>query len=288
MKKKKKKSYTVMFIPDDNGRTFFIHINRYLIHSTIFFLVIFVIGIILLLVKSGEIGAKLQLTYSLLNENRRLNEENEKLKNIVKKIESIERTSFYLRRLASVVGENELETPVSKITHTNKETIFTEDSLDAFIGDIRTEGSEVYKQLKVSSASREEISVSIPNIRPVDGWITKKFFRDNNNKLLNHLGVDFAAKSGTPIRSTAPGVIKDVENDKYFGLLVTVKHKFGFVTRYGHCMQILVSKGDYVERGQTIALLGNTGRSSAPHVHYEIIKDGKNIDPLKYIFDRLD
>jgi murein DD-endopeptidase MepM/ murein hydrolase activator NlpD len=65
--------------------------------------------------------------------------------------------------------------------------------------------------------------------------------------------------------------------------MVTIKHGYGFMTRYGHCLQVLVNKGDHVERGQTIALVGNTGRSSAPHLHYEIIKEGKNVDPQEYI-----
>lgn len=287
MKRKKRRSYTVMFVPDDNGRTFYFRINKYLIYSIVVFLIIFILGVSFLIVKAGEISAKLQFTYSLLHEKRRLKEENDKLRTVVRKIESIEQTSGYLKRLASAVGENNLDIPISEITRNDKEDIFTEDSLDVFIGDLRTDESAVYKNLKVSSATREELFVSIPNIRPVDGWITKKFYRDNRKEHLNHLGIDFAAKEGTPIRTTAPGIVERVENDTYFGLLVTVKHKFGFVTRYGHCMQVLVSRGDCVERGQTIALLGNTGRSSAPHLHYEIVKDGKNIDPLTYIFDRL-
>ncbi len=275
-----------MFVPDDNGRTFYIRINRSIIYALIFFCIIFVLGISALLLKSGEIGAKLQLTYSLLNENKRLVAENEKLRNITLKIESIEHTSNYLKRLATSVGEGSISSPVSKLSTTEGE-IFAEDSLDAFIGDLRTDESEVFKEVKVSSASREELSLSIPNISPVDGWITKQYVKDVAAPYHNHLGLDFAATAGTPIRSTAPGIVHDVSNDTYFGVIVTVRHKFGFITRYGHCMQALVSKGDRVERGQTVALLGNTGRSSAPHVHYEILKDGKNVDPLKYIFKRL-
>ena len=287
MKKKKKKVYTVMVVPDDNGRTFYFRVSKGVLYSIIFFLIIFAIGITALIIKTGEIGAKLQFTYSLLNEKRRLGEENEKLKRVVKKIESIEQTTSYLKRLASAVGEKSLEVPVSQMTYNNKETVFEEDSLDAFIVDLRADESDVYKQLGILSATKEELYAAIPNISPVDGWITKKFVKDNENPSHNHLGVDFAAKEGTPIRSTAPGTVESVVNDKYFGLLIAIKHKFGFITRYGHCMQALVTKGDRIERGQTIALLGNTGSSSAPHLHYEVIKDGKNVDPLKYMFDRI-
>ncbi len=275
-----------MFVPDDNGRTFYIRINRSILYALIFFCIIFVFGISALLLRSGEIGAKLQLTYSLLNENKRLAEENKKLRNISQKIVSIEQTSSYLKRLATSVGESDIITSVSALSKKN-EDLFTEDSLDAFIGDLRTEGAEVYKEVKASSATGVELSLSIPNISPVDGWITKRFNKDTKTPGDNHLGLDVAATTGTPIRATAPGVVHDVSHDTYFGLIVTIKHKFGFITRYGHCMQALVAKGDRVQRGQTIALLGNTGRSSAPHVHYEILRDGKNVDPEKYIYKRL-
>ena len=79
-------------------------------------------------------------------------------------------------------------------------------------------------------------------------------------------------------------MVEDIINDENLGLLVTIKHDHGFMTKYGHCSQVLISKHVSVKRGQTIALVGNTGRSTAPHLHYEILKDGKNIDPAKYLF----
>lgn len=285
--KKKKKSYTIMFIPDDNGRTFHFRVRKNIIHSFFFFLVIFILGVAALIIKSGEIGAKLQFTYSLLKEKRDLDKENEELRKSLEKFEYLEQMTAYLRRLASTVGQKDIEAPVARVALSDKEQIFEEDSVDAIISNLRADESEVLKELGVSSASRQELYVSIPNISPVDGWITKSFIKDAKNQANSHLGVDFAAKEGTPIRATAPGIVESVVNDTYYGLFITIKHKFGFVTRYGHCMQVLVLKEDTVKRGQAIALVGNTGSSSAPHVHYEIVKDGKPVDPNRYIFDRL-
>jgi murein DD-endopeptidase MepM/ murein hydrolase activator NlpD len=79
------------------------------------------------------------------------------------------------------------------------------------------------------------------------------------------------------------GTVEDVRKDKYFGLMVELRHENGFVTRYGHCSQVLVSAGDRINRGQTIALVGNTGRSTAPHLHYEVMKYGKYVDPMGYV-----
>lgn len=288
MKKRKRKSYTVIFIPDDNGKTFSIRLYKIFLYFLFIFIVVFIFGAVFLFIRSKNIGDKLQLTESLINENNILKEENSKIKSIMEKIELIDQTSVYIKRLSSAVGEINLEMPIAKTTISEKEKIFIDDSLDTFIDKVRSNESEIFNYINSTSVSREELSVAIPNISPVEGWITKRYIKDIANPSANHLGVDFAAQSGTLIRATAPGIVKNVMNDKYFGLLVTIDHKFGFSTRYGHCMQILVSKGDNVERGQTIALLGNTGRSSAPHLHYEILKDNKNVDPLKYIFDRLD
>ena len=125
---------------------------------------------------------------------------------------------------------------------------------------------------------------ALPNIQPVvDGWMTRGYLVEANDTEQAHNGVDYAAPQGTLIRATAPGIVESIFNDKYFGILLTIKHAYGMSTRYGHCLQILVSKGDHVERGQTVALVGNTGRSSAPHLHYEVLKDGKNVDPANYI-----
>lgn len=285
--KSKKSSYTVMFVPDGQGKTFFFRLNKAIVYALIFFLVVFVCGILFLLVKTGQIGLKLQYIESLQKDNTQLRTENEKLHEVVGKVNSIEKTSVYLSRIARVVGEQEFVGSLSEALGSGAYEMYT-DSLDSIEGDLTTVEPLDYRPRSITSASREELSLSMPNISPVEGWITKRFFRSDTISLESHLGVDFAAKAGTPIRSTAPGIIESVVNDKYFGLLVTVKHKFGFTTRFGHCLQVLVSKGDLVERGQTIALVGSTGRSTAPHVHYEIIKNEKNVDPLKYIFDRID
>jgi murein DD-endopeptidase MepM/ murein hydrolase activator NlpD len=121
---------------------------------------------------------------------------------------------------------------------------------------------------------------------PVNGWITKHFLKGSGRTGAgsdSHNGIDIAAAHGTPIRATAMGVVEDIRNDKYLGLTVEIRHDHGFVTRYSHCSQILVSLYDRVNRGQTIALVGNTGRSTAPHLHYEVLKNGRYVDPMEFI-----
>jgi murein DD-endopeptidase MepM/ murein hydrolase activator NlpD len=197
-------------------------------------------------------------------ENEKLIRENLELRLIAEKIYNLDKLSRYLY-YASLPPD---------IPNKGTESESVEDS-SSFIA---------YKNSGIFQKSNSFDNIgSIPTISPVEGWITKSFLYDTSLMNNGHQGIDFAATEGTPIKSTAPGVVRDISNDKYFGLLVTVQHENGFVTRYGHCSQVLVSVHDRVKRGQTIALVGNTGRSSAPHLHYEVIKDGRYVNPLKHI-----
>ncbi len=283
-KKKKKSNYTIMFIPEDNGKTFSLHLHKTVFRSLLFFLVLFLIGVVALLFKTGEIGVKLQLVHSLREENRRLEQENSDLQLAMEKIERIEALSSYLQRVALAVGENPAKLPLNTLASSDK--VIGQDSLDVFLNSVRLTDSDQHRNLLSASISPTHILASIPNIRPVEGWITRSFTPKTENDP-GHLGVDFAAAKGSLIRVSAPGIVDEVLDDKYFGLMVVVKHNFGFVTRYAHCSQILVSPGDNVERGQSIALVGNTGRSSGPHLHYEVIKGGKHVDPLQYTLNQL-
>lgn len=266
----KSSHYTLMFVPEDNGKTFTLRIHKYILRSLICFLVIFLAGLTLLLYKSGEIAAKLQLLYLIKMENERLSEDNDQLRKLSEKLVHIEELSKYLERLA-LPESGEGSKIVNKMP--NKDSLPGPKETDALF--------KLYTGYS-SSQGIDRFS-SIPNIPPVEGWITRKFSADSGGTHTGHQGIDFAAASGTPIRATAAGVIDDIINDRYLGLMVIIRHDDSFMTKYGHCSQILVSKHERVKRGQTIALVGNTGRSTAPHLHYEVLKDGKSIDPLDYL-----
>jgi len=281
---KGKKYYTIMFIPEGNAKTFSIHVYRNIIYSLAAFSIVFFIGFFCLIFKSGEIAAKLQLVYALRSDNKKLIEENQKLNYVRDKIDKIESLGAYLQRIATAAGDS-IKKPAAAATvgKLGDETVFKKDGIDEIVDKIRLSNTDVYKDLRQRGEVTEGLLAAIPNIQPTEGWITRKFIIQPNDTEQVHTGIDFAATSGSLIRSTARGVVEDVYKDTYFGLMVTIKHGYGFMTRYGHCLQVLVAKGDHVERGQTIALVGNTGRSSAPHLHYEILKDDKNVDPMEYL-----
>ena len=98
-----------------------------------------------------------------------------------------------------------------------------------------------------------------------------------------HYGTDMAAKHGSAILATADGVINFAGWEKGYGKLIKIKHDFGYETRYAHLSKISVSVGQRISQGDRIGKMGNTGRSTGTHLHYEIRRNGKPINPMKYI-----
>ncbi len=123
--------------------------------------------------------------------------------------------------------------------------------------------------------------------RPINkGWMSSRFGRRTDpftGRVAWHAGVDFAGKEGADIVAVAAGVVTWSAERYGYGNLVEVNHGNGFVTRYAHCKENLVKVGDVVKKGQIIALMGSSGRSTGPHVHFEVYKHGRAVDPSSYI-----
>jgi murein DD-endopeptidase MepM/ murein hydrolase activator NlpD len=135
---------------------------------------------------------------------------------------------------------------------------------------------------------RENLLACTPSIRPATGWVSSKFgYRKSpfSNKKEFHKGMDIASKRGTPICATADGVVSFSGKKGLFGNMIVIDHGHGLRTRYGHIGKIQTKRGQIVKRGETIATVGNTGRSTGPHVHYEVFLNGVQVNPNKYILN---
>lgn len=123
--------------------------------------------------------------------------------------------------------------------------------------------------------------------RPVEkGWISSRYGKRNDpftGKPGMHNGIDFAGKEGSNIIAVASGVVTWVGSKSGYGEVVEVSHGDGYVTRYSHNRENLVAPGNVVRKGQAIALMGSTGRSTGAHVHYEVFKHGRSVDPSSYV-----
>ena len=145
--------------------------------------------------------------------------------------------------------------------------------------------------LKASTRRAERAADEAPSIGrieglPVIGAIASRFSRARRHPLLHvirpHLGIDVAAPRGTQITATAPGRVTFVGRKFGFGLVVEIDHGNGVLTRYAHCGSTLVTAGAHAERGMPIATVGTSGLSTGPHLHYEVLVNGKQVDPLRF------
>jgi len=127
-----------------------------------------------------------------------------------------------------------------------------------------------------------------PSILPARGWISSEFgYRMNpfSGRKTFHRGIDIANYTGTPVYAPADGVISFAGPRGGYGNVVQIDHGFGIVTRYGHNSKINVRNGQRVKRGDKIAEIGSTGRSTAPHAHYEVVLNGKHVNPRAFILE---
>ncbi len=136
---------------------------------------------------------------------------------------------------------------------------------------------------------RSLVRAQIPSIRPTDtGWLSSRFgFRHDpfTGKQAFHGGLDFSVPTGTEVRVTAAGKVVAVQQQRGLGKVVKVDHGNDVMTVYAHLDKFQVKKGDQVVRGQVIARSGNTGRSTGPHLHYEVRVAGRAVNPVPYILD---
>lgn len=167
--------------------------------------------------------------------------------------------------------------------------------------DVKNTFDNIIAEIEFSEQSFKEVEKHVSNLRsiwsatpkgwPVKGYHTSTFgyrkmmldyMGDADSKVKDwHAGEDIANKTGTKIKTTADGKVVYAGRLGGYGLLVIINHGYGFTTRYAHASKILVKKGDEVKAGDAIALIGVTGNTTGPHVHYEVRKYEKAIDPRK-------
>lgn len=147
---------------------------------------------------------------------------------------------------------------------------------------------EKYAEIIEALSDKKRRLDHTPSIRPSRGWLSRGIGMKRNpftGSMQYHSGIDLANRRGTPVVATADGKVSMARRNGGMGNMVILKHGFGLVTRYGHLDKILVKSGSKVKRGDVIGLMGSTGYSTGSHLHYEVIRNGKSKNPLKYIID---
>ncbi len=205
---------------------------------------------------------------TVMAENRRLKKENEKIVVLEKKLREM---SEFRKKVENMLGVQNAPPPfdVEKLAS----QVETRGSRNPVKRESRIKASGPIEK-EIEKAERENIYT--PYGMPVKGILTRGY-------TASHRAVDIAAQTGTPVISPANGIVVKVTYNKRFGNLVVVSHGDIYRTVYGHLEKVFVKPGDIVKKGDLIGLVGNTGLSTGPHLHYEIWKNGRPVNPLNYI-----
>jgi murein DD-endopeptidase MepM/ murein hydrolase activator NlpD len=181
------------------------------------------------------------------------------------------------------IGGASLEASNEDITSLISDTQQTLQSLTGDIGSLKLQLSDT-KELIIQNNQLMRIT---PSIWPtLSTTISSRFgYRKDpfSRRAAFHAGVDISGNSSDPVYTTADGVVTSADYDSAYGYNIIVKHASGVRTHYAHLKEILVKSGQIVKQGETIGLLGSTGRSTGPHLHYEVLKKGATIDPMPYL-----
>ncbi len=180
--------------------------------------------------------------------------------------------------LESMVEENSYEFP--SISHENEKT-------DERVKRLKKRLEEL-ADLALQEKKRLDYT---PSILPAQGYMTSRFgwrMSPFTGKRHFHRGIDLVNKIGTPVKATAAGRVILAGKEVYWGNVIFIEHRDGIVSKYGHLSEIKVRRGDKVGRGDLIALIGMSGRTTGPHLHYQIEINNKAADPTKFVIEELD
>jgi murein DD-endopeptidase MepM/ murein hydrolase activator NlpD len=301
-----KQESTLIFISKDQTRVKQVRISRNK-------LIIYSIAILTLLAVSGKYGIDLlidfrydskidflQRTNTFLES--QLSAMGERITQLNDQVATIEKKDDEIRM---IMGINELAEDVRDVgiggsdfdykLQDNILDVQTADDLNSHLVQLDKLDREVKLELEsfnelISTYYAKEDSIRhMPAMHPVlEGRITSDYgmrLHPIFKRYRKHPGVDFAAKTGTPIYAAADGVIKLARYNGGYGNCVFIDHQYGFETRYGHMQKILVRSGQRVKRGEKIGLVGKSGIATAPHLHFEVHYNGKEVNPRHYFFD---
>jgi len=289
--------YTILILPHAKKRLRKLHLSRnFVVAMFSIAVVVALIGAVTphLAFKAWSQSSAIE---RLLEENRSLRDEKHAFEDALGELgERLARSEHRTVELASALGLEEMSDTnlaaggASAVEPGGGRDIQRILNEDLEVLGMRAEGLErSLDQVDQAWTERVKILAATPNRRPVQGFFSHGYGwrRDPfTGEREFHYGVDIVAETGTPILAPADGVVTRARRMQGYGKMVHVSHGFGMATRYGHLSEILVRPGQRVQRGDVIGRVGSTGRSTGPHLHYEVFKAGRRVDPRKYLGDK--
>lgn len=285
--------YTILVLPHASSRFRKLHLSR----GFLFSLALILAALLLAGFYSPHLFFKIQAQNAVME---RLNLENRELRqrsiefeaalsDIAAQLDGIEGQSGALANALGLDGLPSTQPATGgggdTVSRNGSRRSLYDDELGALRGrTVRLERS--FEELDEAFRDRMDRLSSTPSIMPAQGWFSDGFgWRKDprTGERRFHRGIDIVADGGTPILAPADGLVARASRAPDYGKMIDLSHGFGYVTRYGHLSEILVRPGQSIRRGDVIGRVGSTGRSTGPHLHYEVFRDGRRVNPWKYL-----
>jgi|GEM_PF-983620 len=221
--------------------------------------------------------------------------ENEALKKTEKELQekllltknAVEELDKEAKRIDPILDIQKL--PNDDIAKLSLDNFTISEKLDTLLS-ISKKNKEVFSYAAEKLNQNKKLSRSIPSIKPVNGQLSKGYGYINDiftDQIKFHPGITISARKSAPVYSAADGSVIRKGMEDGIGLFVVVEHNTRYMTKYGHLQSIRVQEGDYVKRGDVIGYVGKTGRVTGPCLYYEVTKNGKRVNPLYFIFEKV-
>jgi murein DD-endopeptidase MepM/ murein hydrolase activator NlpD len=290
--------YTIFISPPKAGKSRQLFLHKSVLYGAVLLVLIFIVG-------NGVAVFKYYENVKLQKENSRLREENKKLEGLTQIVEEIEKEESFIRDFLGLentgssmggLGQGGLSRPFNSTSFN-----YPLEVSSTLIPQLSENGQSPVENALVLKKNLEGIIDDLldrksewdrkPTILPVDAseyWISSKYgWRKSpfTGRREFHSGLDISSRRGTPIIAPADGTVLSVGKDRYLGKFLKIAHSDSLTTIYGHLMEHKVKKGQSVKRGDVIGLMGNTGLSTGHHLHYQIQKDNKSVNPKQYILN---
>ncbi|MFQ5822703.1 MAG: M23 family metallopeptidase [bacterium] len=285
MKKRRSSKISILVVPEDNTEPYSFRLNTRLVKFLYFVGGLLILHIILGAIFYFKYANLNTFNQQLLENNAQLLQDNKRVIALADQLYNLEKEYKKVRNLLGI--NDDFKPTTGGRIKSNQSTL----PLDNIIPPLSTEAesrlnlfeSKARYLLSPHKSKLHYYAENIPTLLPVEGFLTSDFNKEGWFFPKTHTGIDIAAKKGTVIRAAGSGVVIFANWTCDLGNLMIIDHGGGILSYYGHNQRLLKSEKNYVKKGESIALLGTSGRSSGPHLHFEIWKDGAPVDPKEFI-----
>lgn len=283
--KQRSDKISVLIVPEDNAEPYSFRIKKKVVTA------LYVLGVVLLIHiivggifywKYAQLSA---VNRKLVTYNERLQEDNKRVIALSDKFYALEKE---YRKVKSLLGVDSQVPESSEVLTRGKPPALFDNIVPAVKTSLHSVGHRYFANSERFFLSPRKSRVhryadNVPTLLPVQGFLTQGFYKNGWFGAKSHTGIDIVAKTGSIIRAAGSGTIIFANWTYDLGNLIIIDHGDGLLSYYGHNQRILKPEKSFVKKGEPIALLGNTGKSSGPHLHFEIWKDGNPVDPKEYL-----